>query len=102
MTNYIMLYTGSMILIGWGIFHIVPTSRLIKFFGSISEDKKRIITMEWIAEGLTLCFIGTLVLFVTHLTDSPSRLSNVVFRASALMLVVMAVVDFQNKLTKNC
>lgn len=47
--------------------------------------------MEWVAEGLTLCFIGTLVLYVTLRADSANPVSIIVYRAAALMLLVMAV-----------
>ena len=46
--------------------------------------------MEWIAEGLTLCFIGLLVLFVTILEGSQNSASLIVYRASASMLISMA------------
>ena len=90
MLNDILLYIGSAILIVWGIAHIIPTKSVVNGFGAISEDNKRIITMEWVAEGLTLCFIGLLVLFVTILGDSPNDASLIVYRASAAMLIAMA------------
>jgi hypothetical protein len=89
--NDILLYIGSAVLIVWGIAHIVPTKNVVSGFGIISEDNKRIITMEWVAEGLTLCFIGLLVLFVTALGDSQNDASLIVYRASAGMLIVMAI-----------
>jgi hypothetical protein len=46
--------------------------------------------MEWIAEGLTLCFIGLLVLFINIWGGSQSQASVIVYRASAVMLVIMA------------
>ena len=58
MISDILLYTGAIIIFLWGVAHIVPTKSVVSGFGTISEDNKRIITMEWIAEGLTLCFIG--------------------------------------------
>jgi len=90
MLNDILLYIGSALLIVWGIAHIIPTKSVVNGFGQISEDNKRIITMEWVAEGLTLCFIGLLVLFVTVLGDSQNDVSLIVYRASAAMLIVMA------------
>jgi len=90
MINDIMLYTGSIVITLWGIAHIVPTRSVVNGFGSISEDNKRIITMEWIAEGLTLCFIGLLVLFITVLGGSQNPASIIVYRISALMLLIMA------------
>ena len=91
MANNILLYVGSAIIVIWGIAHIVPTKSVVKGFGSISQDNRRIITMEWIAEGLTLCFIGLLVLFITLTAGSQNPVSLNVYRACALMLVIMAV-----------
>lgn len=47
--------------------------------------------MEWIAEGITLCFIGLLVIFITITGGSRNPVSLHVYRASALMLIVMAI-----------
>ena len=91
MIGDILLYAGSALITVWGIAHIVPTKSVVSGFGSISQDNKRIITMEWIAEGLTLCFIGLLVLFVTIFKESQNQVSNIVYWASAAMLLVMAV-----------
>ena len=93
MINIILLYAGSIIITLWGIAHIVPTKSVVDGFGSITEDNKRIITMEWIAEGLAMCFIGLLVLFITVLGFSQNPVSIIVYRASALMLIAMAVLS---------
>jgi hypothetical protein len=45
--------------------------------------------MGW--EGLTLSFIGSLVLLVTIVEDFPNPVSIIVYRLSALMLIIMAV-----------
>jgi len=74
----------------WGIAHIIPTKSVVSGFGAISEENKRIITMEWVAEGVTLCFIGLLVLLVTILAGSQSQAALIVYLASAIMLIVMA------------
>jgi hypothetical protein len=50
--------------------------------------------MEWIAEGLTLCFLGFLVLLVTLFAGPRNLVSVIVYRAAAWMLVVMAVLTF--------
>jgi hypothetical protein len=44
-----------------------------------------------VAEGLTLCFIGALVLSVTLLARSANPASVIVYRASAVMLLIMAI-----------
>ena len=91
MLNEVLLYAGSVIIIFWGISHIIPTKNVVKGFGSISKDNKRIITMEWIAEGLTLCFIGFLVLAITILGGVQDSIPLAVYRISALMLIIMAL-----------
>lgn len=85
-----LLYIGSVVIILWGIAHIVPTKSVVSSFSSISQDNKRIITMEWVSEGLTLCFIGLLVLFVTLFARNGSYVVDIVYRASGAMLLVMA------------
>lgn len=90
MINDILLYTGSGVIILWGIGHLIPTKSIVNGFGSISEDNKQIITMEWIAEGLTLCFIGILVLLITFSVGSQDVASVIVYWICGMMLVVMA------------
>lgn len=91
MINDIMLYIGSIIIILWGVGHIIPTKSIVNNFGPITEDNKRIITMEWVAEGLTLCFMGLLVLVVTTSGGSTKGfMALVVYRAAALMLLILA------------
>jgi phosphoglycerol transferase MdoB-like AlkP superfamily enzyme len=90
MVNEVLLYIGSAVITLWGIAHIIPTKPVVNGFGSISQDNRRIITMEWIAEGLTLCFIGVLVFLVTILTDAQNQAAIIAYRASAVMLVIMA------------
>jgi hypothetical protein len=91
MINAILLYVGAAVITVWGIAHIVPTKSVVNSFGKISQDNRRIITMEWIAEGLTLCFIGLLVLFVTIWGEAQNQTSAIVYLTSAVMLVAMAV-----------
>ncbi|HEY78522.1 MAG TPA: hypothetical protein G4O09_05345 [Dehalococcoidia bacterium] len=91
MGNELLLYIGSVVIILWGIAHLIPTKAIVSGFGEISDDNKKVVTMELIAEGLTLCFLGVLVLLVTIMTDSQSEAANIVYLACAGMLVVMAV-----------
>ena len=93
MLNQILLCVGSGIIFLWGIVHIMPTRSVVRDFGEISADNKRIITMTWIAEGLTLCFIGILVALVTIFGGLENEVTHIVVRASAVMLVVTAFVS---------
>ena len=90
MINEVPLYTGSAIIIIWGIAHLIPTKSIVNGFGDISPDNRKIIAMESIAEGVTLCFIGVLVVLVTVLAGK-SQAAAIVYLACAVMLLVMAV-----------
>lgn len=93
-TRYVLVSIGSMVITLWGIAHLLPTKSVVSGFGTISGDNRKIITMEWIAEGLTLCFIGLLVILVTLYAGPQNLVSVLVYRATAWMLVVMAGVSF--------
>ena len=92
--RYVVLLVGSVVITVWGGAHLFPTRSIVNSFGAISLDNKRIITMEWIAEGLTLCFIGVLVLLVTSFAGPRNLVSVLVYQAVAWMLVVMAGLTF--------
>jgi hypothetical protein len=93
-TRYVLVSIGSMVITLWGIAHLLPTKSVVSGFGTISGDNRKIITMEWIAEGLTLCFLGLLVLIVTLYAGPQNLVSVLVYRATAWMLVVMAGLTF--------
>jgi hypothetical protein len=93
-TRYVLVSIGSMVITLWGIAHLLPTKSVVSGFGTISGDNRKIITMEWIAEGLTLCFIGLLVLLVTLYAGPQNLVSVLVYRITAWMLVAMAGLTF--------
>jgi len=94
MTNEILIYTGAGLIIIWGIAHLIPTRAIVRGFGEISADNKKILSMEVIAEGLTLIFLGALPLLVAILGDAQSQTAHIVYLACAVMLVAMAIVTF--------
>ena len=92
MADQIMLYIGSVLTVIWGIAHLFPTQSVVQGFGDISIDNKRIITMEWIIEGVALIFIGVLVGAVT-VVDATNTVSTVVYSISICGLLVLALVS---------
>ena len=92
MINIVLLYIGAGLTAIWGIAHLIPTSSVVKGFGEISKDNKNIITMEWIVEGVSLIFIGTLVVLVTVVNPS-NDVSLAVYACSAICLIVLALVS---------
>ena len=92
MMDLVMLYLGGALTALWGIAHLFPTGSVVKGFGAISADNQRIITMEWIVEGVSLIFIGALVACVTFI-DPLSAVSKAVFLLSAIGLFVLAIIS---------
>ena len=90
MASDVLLYLGATVITLWGVTHIAPTRGVVAGFGTISQDNRRIILMEWVAEGLALAFIGLLVLLVTALHGPDDSVLRSVYRISAVMLLVMA------------
>jgi hypothetical protein len=88
-----LLYSGSVVIFLWGVGHLVPTRNVVADFGEISLDNTRIITMEWLIEGLTLCFIGVLVVLFTSVLGPSDSATNLVARAAGAMLLVLAGVS---------
>lgn len=92
MSGQTLIIMGAGITIIWGIAHLFPTKSVVKDFGGISTDNKNIITMEWIVEGVSLIFIGIVVLGVGFI-DAVSEIAAFVFIASAGVLIVLAIVS---------
>lgn len=89
----VLLYCGSIVIFSWGVGHLIPTRSVVAGFGQISRDNTRIITMEWILEGLTLCFLGVLVALAALVIGSGEPATRLVARAAGGMLLVMATVS---------
>ena len=92
MIHLVFLYVGAGLTSLWGIAHLFPTKSVVEGFGEITLDNRRIITMEWIGEGVTLIFIGLLVGVVTFI-DPVSSVSIAVYGLSIIGLVALAIIS---------
>lgn len=89
----LLFYVGASIILLWGIGHLIPTRNVVSGFGELSADNRRIITMEWVAEGLTLCFLGILVIVSVFYFGADHAATHLVALACAVMLFVLAGVS---------
>ena len=92
MNGSVLIYIGSLLPLGWGIAHLFPTRAIVRGFGEISADNKRILLMEWIHEGVSLIFIGFLVGLVTA-EDRAGMASRTVYWASFGVLNIFSLVS---------
>ena len=92
MQTAILLSAASVITL-WGIGHLIPTRNVVAGFGALTPDNWRIITMEWLAEGLCLCFLGLVAAAFVLLLGADHTATRLLARACALMLFVLAGVS---------
>jgi hypothetical protein len=83
-------YAAGLMLIAWGVMHLVPTREVADSFAAISLANRRILVMEWIAEGLTHAAVGGLVILVAALEGAFGSTAQLVYRVLAAFLVVLA------------
>jgi hypothetical protein len=50
--------------------------------------------MEWLAEGVAMCYMGILAILVTAIAGTAAAASIVVYLCTAITLVVMAVLGW--------
>ena len=89
----VLIYSGSILIFIWGAVHIFPVKSIVKGFNQDSKDNILIITMEWIAEGQALAFLGILVFLVTILSDTVNSVSNIVYLTCAVILLLLALLS---------
>lgn len=92
MFDQILLYLAAIFTAFWGIAHLFPTKSVVRGFGDITLDNRRIIAMEWIIEGVSLIFIGVVVASVTY-AGYASTISRAIYWLSFAMLNALSVIS---------
>ena len=92
MGNPVLLYVAAAMTGVWGIAHLFATKGVVRGFGDLSPDNRRIITMEWIVEGVALISIALFVTAATVVQPGGAR-SSAVYAVAIGTLVVFAVVS---------
>jgi hypothetical protein len=84
-----LAYVAAGIVFLWGASHIIPTKQVVAGFGEISKDNRYIITMEWVAEGLSFMFVAALIAAVTWSGKTPEAAEDLVYRVSTGFLLAV-------------
>lgn len=87
----VLAWVAAAIVFFWGVSHIIPTRNVVAGFGDISTDSRRIITMEWVAEGLSFMFVGGLVAVVTISGMANESAEDLVYRVTPAFLLTIGV-----------
>jgi hypothetical protein len=86
----VLAYVAAAVIAVWGLAHVIPTRQVVAGFGTISADNSRIITQEWLAEGITMWGIAAFVIAATAVTGA-GDIRAWVYRVAAGLLVAMGV-----------
>lgn len=86
------LYLASALTTLWGIAHLYGTRGVVSGFGNLTQDNRRIITMEWIVEGVALISVGGFVAAATAI-QAEAAVSAAVYAVAIATLIVLAVVS---------
>ena len=90
--NTFVLYVAAALVALWGIAHLFATKGVVAGFGELSDDNRRIITMEWIVEGVALISTAAFVVAATA-TDSGSAVASAVYAVAVATLITLAIVS---------
>jgi hypothetical protein len=90
--NVVVLYIAAALVALWGIAHLFATKGAVAGFGELSDDNRRIVTMEWIIEGVALISTAAFVVAAT-VTDAGSTVASAVYAVAAATLIVLAIVS---------
>jgi len=83
-------YLAAGVLIAWGTAHLAPTRAVAASFGDITHDNRRILIMEWVAEGITHISLGALIVLITAIEGVGDSATHLTYRFVAAVLVVLA------------
>jgi len=92
MSHLLLFYLASVTTGFWGVAHLFATKGVVKGFGDISVDNRRIITMEWIVEGVALVSTAAFVAVATAIApDAP--VSAAAYGVAVATLIALACVS---------
>lgn len=85
-----LAYAAAAVIAAWGLVHVIPTRQVVSGFGAITADNVRIITQEWLAEGITMWGIAAFVIAATAVTGA-ADIRDWVYRIAAALLVAVGI-----------
>lgn len=88
----ISLYLASAPMALWKIAHLYATGSVVSGFGQLTLDNRRIVTMEWAAEGVALISLAGFVAAPTMI-QKEAALSTAVYAIAIATLIVFAILS---------
>ncbi len=92
MLHHTLLISAAIILVLWGIGHILPTRAVVRGFKKISHDNKYLVIMSWLCEGILLIYVGIMLILIMLLADIFNPVAILFYRSAAILLIVLSIV----------
>ena len=86
----VLASTAAAIVGLWGVAHAIPTGQVLAGFKPITQDNRRIVLQEWMAEAFTMWGIAGVIATVTVVGGTESHASQWVYRIVAGLLIALA------------
>jgi len=84
-------YVAAGVVALWGVAHAIPTPQVLAGFEPITEDNRRVVLQEWLAEAFTMWGLAAIVVVATAVGGADSDVTQWVYRAVAGLLLALAV-----------
>ena len=75
----------------WGVAHAIPTSQVLAGFKPITQNNRRVVLQEWLAEAFTMWGLAGIIVAVTIVGGAGSHATEWVYRVVAALLIALAV-----------
>ena len=82
---------AAVLLALWGVAHAIPTNQLLVGFEPITQDNRRVVLQEWLAEAFTMWGLAGIIVVVTIVGGAGSKASEWVYRVVAALLIALAI-----------
>ena len=86
----ILASTAAALVFLWGVAHAVPTGRVLAGFMPITQDNRRIVLQEWLAEAFTMWGTAAVIVTVIVVGGAHAASSQWAFRVAAVLLMALA------------
>jgi hypothetical protein len=86
----VLAYVAAALVGAWGVAHAIPTRQVVAGFAPITDDNRRVLVQEWLAEAVAMWGLAALVVVTTAVAHGASTAAWV-YRVVAAMLVALAV-----------
>jgi len=87
-----LIYAACAMVALWGVAHLLATRGVVAGFGELSVDNRRIITMEWIVEGVAFLAIAAFVAAATAIQPD-AAVTTAIHAVAVATLLALAVVS---------